>query len=459
MKKLVFTVIAGCIIEMLCCAITSLGDIEEDIPTFGALYIVSFVAYLVVIFFILNNGEVLRNNHLYRKKNTFGNLIQSTTDSRNILWCIVIFSLLFRFTLLPVTPSDDMYRYLWEGKIQSHGVNPYSVPPNSPDLIHLRDTMYAGINHKHLTTIYPPFALMMFAIASFISHTFLSMKLTFLFFDLLTLFLLIRLLQVKGYGPVHVVIYAWNPLVLLSFAGHGHCDSLQIFFLVLAFYLYTVRKDVTFTFALGLAILSKFVSLVFAPFFLLKNKPKYIFILLLILCVFYLPYANTGTGLWSTLFHFGAQYHYNDSLHFLIFCLSLGSPVISKILILGLFCSILMYIYTKYYREQAKGVDVMRYAFWVIGVFLVIAPTVHPWYLTWIVPFLCFYQSKAWLILTGTVVCYYFMNHHLFSTLIEWQNEWVWKEVHWLKLPEYIPFYVLLLYEFINKNLKKYSSA
>jgi len=458
-KKPIFTLISGCIIEILCCAITSIRNIEEDIPTFVALYIVSFLTYLSVIYFVLNNGEIFRKSRLYGEKNTPGNLIRSTVDSRKILWSIVIFSLLFRLTLLPVTPSDDMNRYLWEGKIQLHGVNPYALPPNSSDLQHLRDTMYTGINHKHLTTIYPPFMLMMFAVASSVSHTFLSMKLTFLFFDLLTLFLLIRLLQVKGYDPVNVVIYAWNPLVLINFAGHGHGDSLQIFFIFLAFYFYTVRKNVTSVFVLGLAILSKFVSLIFAPFFLLKNKPIYLFILFLILCVFYLPYVETGKGLWSTLFHFGTQYHYNDSLHFLIFSLSLGTTVISEILTLGLFCSILLYVYTKYYREQAKGVDVMRYAFWVIGVFLVIAPTVHPWYLTWIVPFLCFYRSKAWLILTGTVVCYYFMNYPLFSTLIEWQNEWVWKEVHWLKLPEYIPFYGLLLYEFINRNMKKYSFA
>ncbi len=94
---------------------------------------------------------------------------------------------------------------------------------------------------------------------------------------------------------------------------------------------------------------------------------------------------------------------------------------------------------------------VLNYTFVAIGTFLILAPTMHPWYLTWIVPFLCFNKNRAWLILTGTVVCYYFMNHELFSKMIWYNNEWVWKEVHWLKLPEYLPFYGLLIYGWLKQ--------
>ncbi|MCP4269947.1 MAG: hypothetical protein GY777_30970 [Candidatus Brocadiaceae bacterium] len=95
--------------------------------------------------------------------------------------------------------------------------------------------------------------------------------------------------------------------------------------------------------------------------------------------------------------------------------------------------------------------SVLNYAFVAIGTFLILTPTMHPWYLTWIVPFLCFNKNRAWLILTGTVVCYYFMNHELFSKMIWYNNEWVWKEVHWLKLPEYLPFYGLLIYGWLKQ--------
>jgi hypothetical protein len=103
-------------------------------------------------------------------------------------------------------------------------------------------------------------------------------------------------------------------------------------------------------------------------------------------------------------------------------------------------------------RARETNDAILKFAFIAIGTFLILSPTVHPWYLTWIVPFLCFNNNWAWLVLTGTVVFYYFMNHNLFSTLIEYNNEWVWQEVHWLKLPEYVPFYGLLIYGWLVKK-------
>ena len=117
-----------------------------------------------------------------------------------------------------------------------------------------------------------------------------------------------------------------------------------------------------------------------------------------------------------------------------------------------------IYLYKKHLNTHFVGQDInrndsiIRFAFLSIGAFLILTPTLHPWYLTWIVPFLCFNKNRAWLILTGTVVFYYFMNHELFSKMILYNNEWVWKEVHWLKLPEYLPFYGLLIYGWLAKK-------
>jgi hypothetical protein len=380
------------------------------------------------------------------------------SNSKKILWTVLIFSLIFRLTLLPATPSDDLYRYLWEGKLQLNWLNPYSLPPESSSLEVLRDNFFSGINHKHLTTIYPPLTLMVFAVADYVSHSFLSMKSAFLLFDVLTLFIIVRFLRVMGKDPINVLIYAWSPLVLISFAARGHCDSLQIFLVVLALYLFSIRRNLKSIVSIGLAAMSKFVFIIVTPFLIPRGKLKYIAVLPLVIAILYLPYISAGKGLFSTLLHFGTQYHYNDSAHFLIFCLSLGSPFISRIITFMIFVTVLLYLYkdhlnTNYAETGPNGNDaVLKFAFMVIGTFLILSPTVHPWYLTWIVPFLCFNNNWAWLVLTGTVVFYYFMNHNLFSTLIEYNNEWVWQEVHWLKLPEYIPFYGLLIYGWLVKK-------
>ncbi|HHT9113478.1 MAG: hypothetical protein HZA47_01845 [Planctomycetes bacterium] len=437
-------VIAGLVIEVICIRIASLGDIMQHIPRFSLMYSAAFVAYLFAVFLVSKNAALSG---------------KGSNISKNIIWIILVFSLVFRLTLLPATPSNDIFRYLWEGKIQLHGINPYSQPPASLNLEHLRDNFFSGISHKHLTTIYPPLTLMVFAIADFISHSFVSIKSAFLLFDILSILVLIKYLKVMRKEPAHVLIYAWSPLVLISFAARGHCDSLQIFFVVLALYFYSIRKNAKSVVSISLAMMSKFVSIIIVPFLIPREKPRYLAILFLVMILLYLPYCRAVKGLFSTLFQFGTQYRYNDSIHFLIFYVSLGSPFISKIITSSIFGAVLLYLYKKYLDEAYFNTGllwedtILRFAFLAVGTLLILAPTIHPWYLTWIVPFLCFYHNRAWLVLTGTVVFYYFMNYPLFSKLIEYNNEWVWQEVHWLKLPEYLPFYFLLLYGFLRKHL------
>ena len=455
-RKLITILITGFIIEILCIAIAYSGDIKKNIPCFAILYTAAFITYIFAIFYISKNEEAEE---------------QDSNSSRTVLWAIIIFSLMFRLTLLPVAPSDDIYRYLWEGKLQLNGISPYSHPPEASSLEHLRDGFFSGINHKHLSTIYPPLTLMVFAAADYVSHTIISMKAVFLIFDVLSIFILLRFLRVMGKGPHNVLTYAWSPLILISFAARGHCDSLQIFLVILALYLCAIRRNLGTAVSIGLAVMSKFIFIIIAPFLIQGKKLRYVIILFSVIAILYLPYVSAGKGLFSTLIHFGTQYHFNDSAHFLIFCLCIGSPLASKIVTALIFGSVLLFLYKRHLifsitdnnensplsnggSEKRGNIEminfVLNYAFVAIGTFLILAPTLHPWYLTWIIPFLCFNKNRAWLVLTGTVICYYFMSHELFSKMIWYNDEWVWKEVHWLKLPEYLPFYILLIYGWLR---------
>ena len=458
-RKLTTILITGFIIEILCLAIAYSGDIKKNIPCFAILYTASFITYIFAIFSISKNTETDE---------------QENNSSSAVLWAVIVFSLMFRLTLLPVAPSDDIYRYLWEGKLQLNGISPYSHPPEASSLKYLRDGFFSGINHKHLSTIYPPLTLMVFAAADYISHSIMSMKSVFLIFDVLSIFILLRFLRVMGKDPLNVLTYAWSPLILISFAARGHCDSLQIFLVILALYLCAIRKNLRTVFSIALAVMSKFIFVIIAPFLIPGKKFKYVVVLFAVIAVLYLPYISAGKGLFSTLLHFGTQYHFNDSAHFLIFCLCIGSPLASKIVTALIFGTVLFFLYKKYLNlsvtnnnggsEKRGNIEinnfVLNYAFVAIGTFLILAPTLHPWYLTWIIPFLCFNRNRAWILLTGTVICYYFMNHELFSKMIWYNDEWVWKEVHWLKLPESLPFYVLLIYGWLKTVLpSRYRAA
>jgi hypothetical protein len=94
--------------------------------------------------------------------------------------------------------------------------------------------------------------------------------------------------------------------------------------------------------------MSKFIFIIIVPFLIPAKKFKYALALFSVIAFLYLPYIRAGKGLFSTLFHFGTQYHFNDSAHFLIFCLCIGSPLASKIVTALIFGTVLLLLYKRH---------------------------------------------------------------------------------------------------------------
>jgi hypothetical protein len=87
---------------------------------------------------------------------------------------------------------------------------------------------------------------------------------------------------------------------------------------------------------------------------------------------------------------------------------------------------------------RVKGDDaaaMARAAALAVGTYLVLVPTsMHPWYVLWIVPFLCLWLSPPWLFFSGAVVLSY-MSYVVEPAPIPW---WAW-------LAQYGPLYALLI--------------
>lgn len=146
---------------------------------------------------------------------------------------ILLFACCFRLILWlsPPSISNDIYRYVWEGKILNAGINPFSRAPADPLLEKFRDhEIYPEINHKDYTTIYPPVSLALFSLGARLSSTTRAMSMVFLAFDLLTILVLIATVRLLSIDMNRIAIYAWNPLIIMEFAGSGHLDSAGIFF-------------------------------------------------------------------------------------------------------------------------------------------------------------------------------------------------------------------------------------
>lgn len=137
-----------------------------------------------------------------------------------------------RLALLPVAPhlSTDAYRYVWDGRVQAAGINPYRHVPADPALEALRDTaIFPNINRAdYAPTIYPPAAQMLFLLVARVSDSLLAMRLAFVLCEVLIVAVLLDLLRRIGQPLVRVLAYAWHPLAVWEIAGSGHIDAAMV---------------------------------------------------------------------------------------------------------------------------------------------------------------------------------------------------------------------------------------
>ncbi len=178
--------------------------------------------------------------------------------------------------LPPPLLSTDAYRYVWDGRVQAAGINPYRYLPAAKELERLRDegvgagAVYPNINRADTArTIYPPFAQVIFAaVAQLWSRSWPSLggvKAAMLAFDLLAVGAALLLLRTARLPPERVLIYAWNPLVVWEFVGGAHIDAAAVGLSALAILAAVRARPALAGGALGLAILCKLLPAALFP--------------------------------------------------------------------------------------------------------------------------------------------------------------------------------------------------
>jgi hypothetical protein len=148
----------------------------------------------------------------------------ATVRQAAVFWVAAI---VFHIVALAAAPGDDLWRYLWEGKIQLHGFNPYLVAPDSPTLVELREPWWYEMNHTYWPAVYPPLTETIFAMIARVSLAPIAFKIVFALANLGVIGLLLRL-NAGNERYRATAWYAWNPAVIAAFAGFGHFDSLML---------------------------------------------------------------------------------------------------------------------------------------------------------------------------------------------------------------------------------------
>lgn len=364
-----------------------------------------------------------------------------------IFWAVVI---ILRLVALPLEPGDDFWRYQWEGKIQQAGFNPYVHAPDDPQLEPVRAEFPAWhkINHRDFRAIYPPGAEMIFAGLSRISDSLLLYKLLFTAADIATITVLLRLwgAHAPSRSPIgappngladsraasryaNTAWYAWNPLVVYSFAGSAHFDSLMILPMMAGILFLTRFESETdsrrkwwlalaASAAFGVAISIKLVPvlLLLCCVFALRLRAITLLASAAIPALLSLFYGYPKIPIWDSLRQFAHVTRLNDLFWWLIEETVWPNPRQKNYHynVIIIVCVVLVSLL--FFRNWKRGM------LWTLGTVLVLSPVLHPWYCTWILPLATWRRALSWQVLSVTLFAYFlFWNERLF--FLPWRAE------------------------------------
>ncbi len=446
--------ITGLVMEACFMAMVFLRDLRQQTIPFLALYGLTYLGYGVAVYWLLRRS-----------------------NERRILWLILGIAVLFRVTLLFTTPptlSDDVYRYIWDGRLANASVNPYAQVVESPLLDYLDSPQRALVNNSWMASPYLPTAQALFAaVYRLIPDSPLAFQIAAVFFDLLTGWLVIDLLRRVGLPRTRAVIYLWNPLVVVEFAHGAHVDALMICLMMLTLWLMvTTRRVLLSVVVLAAATLIKGLPALLLPVVVRRwGWPKVVVYAGMVVAAS-LPFALSagwgavgpldGEGLFGALRIYAAHWNYNSGLyHWLEVALSgYSTPgaVVPEVVGWGpiwaaklIMASALGLVLIAVWRKSGRGGDdlaLLRLAAVPPSAYLLLTTSVHPWYVTFIIPLLPFLSPKSgertrtarfllpWLYFSAVVVLSYF-------TYLDPANL---REYDLIRLVEYVPFYLLLIW-------------
>jgi alpha-1,6-mannosyltransferase len=302
----------------------------------------------------------------------------------------------------PPTLSDDMYRYVWDGRVQAQGISPYRYPPNSLALLHLRDDkVYPFINRKNVVTVYPPAAEATYAFLWRLAPD--SVR----FFQgamavggLVAGGLLVGLLRTMGQSTARVVLFLWSPLLIYETAHAAHIDGLLLPLLVGLWWARLREKDTLVGLLLGVATAMKLYPVLLFPTVWRPTHPtgrwRMPLAFVMMLGLWYLPYyLQIGSGVLGYLpSYFKERFNAGLTAIFIFLMERAGVDVQTGITliylsVLGLIGLLLLL------RPPTEHGTAIRRSIWLIGGFTIFSQNLFSWYMLWLLPLLALFVEPA----------------------------------------------------------------
>lgn len=301
---------------------------------------------------------------------------------RQVIFACLAFAALWRvpFLMTPLGPDDDIRRYLWDGRVQRLGYNPYNVIPADSAWAGLHTPETRGLNNPEVPSPYPAGAQLFFRAVTSIHESIFAFKIAFISCDFAIVLLLFNVLHRSGQAEHWVLAYAWHPLLATNVAGSGHVDILGVLLLLISAVALGRRGRMIAAVAFALAVAVKFLPIVLAPLYWRRVRIRDGFLAVLVFGLLYVPFLEHGRIPIGSLGTYVQRFRFNGPVFATLE--RAASPQIVAILAALIGLVIAAWLRTK---PPARWGD--KWA-WPMAASLVCSPVVYPWYLLWLLPFL-----------------------------------------------------------------------
>ncbi|HEX8880616.1 MAG TPA: glycosyltransferase 87 family protein [Candidatus Acidoferrum sp.] len=308
-----------------------------------------------------------------------------------------------QFLRTPPGLDDDIHRYLWDGRVQRLGYNPYILVPSNPALAGLHTSETRTLNNPEVPSPYPPGAQLFFRAVTTIHESTFALKVAFVICDMAIVFVLLDVLR-RTQRPGHwVLAYAWHPLLATEVAGSGHVDIVGVLLLLVSAAALLRRWRAVAAIAFGLAVAVKLLPIVLLPLYWKRVRLRDAVLAAAVLGLLYVPFLDHGRIPFGSLGTYVQRFRFNDPVFATVERVTAPQVVAALAVLVGLLTATWM-------RRRPAEWSSDAFA-WPMAASLLCAPVVYPWYMLWLLPFARSLTTLPIITWTVSIIPTYYVWH------------------------------------------------
>ncbi len=309
-------------------------------------------------------------------------------------------ALLLRLALLFMTPNltDDYFRFIWDGLFLANGHNPYLIIPStfmdsSQTVPGISQALYEQLNSPQYYSAYPPVCQFIFGLSAKlcggnILGNIILLGVFILLAEFGTITLLYKLTRIFRLPAALVLIYAFNPLVIIELTGNLHFESIMLFFLLLAVYFLIRERQFVSAISFALAIGTKLFPLIFLPLLIKRmgigKSLRYFIIVGTTVSLLFAPFFSLQSisNYLSILARYFQVFNFNASVYSLIKWIGYqmaGYNIITTLRLLLPIISFLIIMAIAFREKVVNWQSLFTSMLFCLTAYFLLSTNIHPW--------------------------------------------------------------------------------